>query len=85
MLTIFPDDCIDCGLCVSECPVDAIEGPLNEDDDLNDEQRYWLDINIKYSAMWPEITEVGEVPADADNWKDVAGKRIYFSAKPGKG
>jgi ferredoxin len=25
MLVIHPDECIDCGVCVPECPVDAIK------------------------------------------------------------
>ena len=30
MLVINPDECIDCGVCVPECPVDAIIGSLNK-------------------------------------------------------
>lgn len=86
MLVIFPPDCIDCGVCVAECPVDAIaDRPMSEEDDLTDDERYWLELNTKYSAIWPEITEKGEVPADAEKWKDVPEKKIYFSAKPGTG
>ena len=83
MLVIYPDDCINCGVCLPECPVDAIEGPVETSDDLSDEQRYWLDLNRKYADIWPEITEKGQVPADADNWKAVTRKRIHFSEKPG--
>jgi len=85
MLVINPGDCIDCGVCEPECPVDAIVGAVYEDDDLTEDERYWLDINTKYSEIWPEITEKGEVPADADKWKDVPEKKIYFSEKPGRG
>ena len=31
-LVIAPDDCIDCNVCVAECPVGAIH-PLDHDDD----------------------------------------------------
>ena len=83
MLVIFPEDCIDCGLCVAECPVDAIAGPVDEADDLSDNERYWLEVNSKYAAIWPEIIEKGEAPADAEKWKDVPNKKKYFSEKPG--
>ncbi len=85
MLVIFPADCIDCGLCVPECPIDAIAGPMDAADDLTDNQRYWLELNAKYAGIWPEITQKGEPPADAESWKDVPDKINYFSTKPGKG
>lgn len=85
MLVIYPPDCIDCGVCVSDCPVDAITGPVYENDDLSVNERYWLELNTRYSIIWPEITERGEPPADAEKWKDVADKKNYFSEKPGKG
>ena len=50
MLVIKPDECIDCGVCEPECPVDAIEPDTNEG--INK----WLEINTKYSEIWPNIT-----------------------------
>ena len=32
MLVIHPDECIDCSVCVPECPVDAINASDNEFD-----------------------------------------------------
>jgi ferredoxin len=78
-LVINPDECIDCGVCEPECPVEAIkpdtEGDLSK----------WLEINSKYAESWPNITRKGEPPADADEWKDVKDKfDQYFSPNPGK-
>ncbi len=50
MLVIDPDECIDCGVCVPECPAEAIspESP---------ELMEWVEINRKYSKAWPVITK----------------------------
>ena len=85
MLVISPDDCINCGVCIPECPIDAIEGPIEAEDDLTDNQRYWLELNTKYANIWPAITEYGEPPVDAEKWKSVPDQKNYFSKKPGKG
>ena len=37
MLVIDPDECIDCTLCVAECPVEAIFA----EDDVPDSQKKW--------------------------------------------
>jgi ferredoxin len=82
MLVINPDECIDCGVCVPECPVDAII------QDFEDPQNKWYDLNFKYSNEWPNITEKrdADVPADASDYKDMKDKfDKYFSEKPGKG
>ena len=50
MLVINPEECIDCGVCEPECPVDAIEPESKE-------VIQWLEINKKYSEIWPNITE----------------------------
>jgi len=50
MLVIHPDECIDCGVCVPECPVDAIK----PDTDPGLEE--WLSLNAKYAKIWPNIT-----------------------------
>jgi ferredoxin len=82
MLVIHPDECIDCGVCEPECPVEAIIPDTGGDD----EATKWLEINTKYAETWPNITRKGEPPADADNFKDEAGKfEKYFSDKPGEG
>ena len=43
MLVIKPDECIDCGVCEPECPIDAIV----PDTDAGNEK--WLELNTKYS------------------------------------
>jgi ferredoxin len=54
-------ECIDCGVCEPECPVDAIKP------DTEPGFEKWLDINAKYSQTWPNITVKGEPPPDAKN------------------
>ena len=49
MLVIKPDECIDCGVCEPECPIDAIV----PDTESNNEK--WLELNTKYSEIWPNI------------------------------
>ena len=50
MLVIHPDECIDCGVCEPECPVDAIKP------DTEPGLEKWLEINAKYAQVWPNIT-----------------------------
>jgi ferredoxin len=50
MLVIHPDECIDCGVCVPECPVDAIKP------DTEPGLEKWLRLNAEYSKVWPNIT-----------------------------
>ena len=71
MLVIDPDECIDCTLCVAECPVDAIYA----EDDVPEEQRDFIALNAELAKDWPSITEKKDGPPDADDWKDVADKR----------
>jgi ferredoxin len=79
MLVINPDECIDCGVCEPECPVDAI---LPEADNL----LKWVEMNREYSAKWPNITAKKPSPADADEYKGKPDKFTqFFSPKPGEG
>ena len=78
MLVIHPDECIDCGVCEPECPVEAIVP------DSDDKGTAWLERNRVFSAQWPNITRKGEAPADADEWKDKPGKDGLFSPEPGQ-
>ena len=46
----------------------------------------WLELNSTFSAQWPNITQKGEPPADADEHKGEDRKyEKYFFAKPGLG
>ncbi|MBT3356865.1 MAG: ferredoxin family protein [Euryarchaeota archaeon] len=60
-LVIDPDECIDCGACIPECPVGAIYA----DTDLPDEQESWLDRNENEAVDLP-IAE-GDSPVLADS------------------
>ena len=79
MLVIHPDECIDCGVCEPECPVEAIHPDTDED------MERWVAMNREYSEKWPNITRKGEVPADADQHKDTKDKlATMFNPEPAK-
>lgn len=69
-LAIDPAICIDCALCVPECPAEAIF----QDNQLPQGQEAYLTINAELSQQWPNITKVIPAPADADDWNGVPDK-----------
>jgi ferredoxin len=76
MLVINPEECIDCGVCEPECPVEAIKA---ESEDLVD----WIELNKKYAEIWPNINEVKEPYPEVEEFKDVENKHPkHFSEKP---
>lgn len=78
MLVINASACIDCSICVPECPVDAIQP------DIDANAARWVKLNATYAALWPNIARRKAPPADADAWRDVPDKfGTYFSEKPG--
>ena len=74
MLVIDPEECIDCTLCVPECPVEAIFS----EDELPEEQNQFLKLNVELSESWPVITEMKDAPEDADDWREVKDKFQYL-------
>lgn len=70
MLVISPDDCIDCGVCVLECPEQAIKA------DSHCDAGAWIHFNAKYARLWPTIEERQKPPADVAEW---AGKNEKLS------
>jgi ferredoxin len=79
MLVISPEECIDCGVCEPECPVDAIKP------DTDGDLERWLELNREYAAKWPNITRKAPSPEDADDFKDMGGKfDKFFSPEPAK-
>ena len=77
MLVIHPDECIDCGVCEPECPVDAIK----PDSDIAEK---WIKLNAEYAVIWPNIARKKAAPPDADEWRDKTDKMEFFSPNPGK-
>lgn len=78
MLVIHPDECIDCGVCEPECPAEAILPDTDEGADA------WLQLNRDYSEKWPNITQKGESPPDAEKYDGVSNKfEEHFSPNPG--
>jgi ferredoxin len=71
MLVIDPDECIDCTLCVAECPVEAIFA----EDDVPDDQREFTALNAEMAKVWKPIIEKKDAPADADEWAKVKAKK----------
>lgn len=69
-LIIDPDECIDCAVCVPECPVNAIYA----EEDLPENQRHFIAINRELSVFWPNITKSVPHPEDADHWATVTDK-----------
>lgn len=73
MLVINPDECIDCGVCEPECPIEAIKP---ESENLID----FMEINKEYSAIWPNISIKKNPPQDADVYKNEQDKfQKYFA------
>ena len=80
MLVIHPDECIDCGVCQPECPVDAIKP------DTEPGLEKWLELNHEYALKWPNITVKKDMPNDARaHWEETGKFEKYFSPKPGGG
>ena len=75
MLVIHPDECIDCGVCEPECPVDAIQA------DTDEGAEEWLVLNREMSEIWPNIVEKKDPPEDADDFVDVKDKFKQFFKK----
>lgn len=69
-LAINPDECIDCGVCIPECPVDAIVTDNNRDIDVI----FWTDLNRRLSNQWPVITKKKEPLPDHQQWDGQTGK-----------
>ena len=64
-LVIDPEECIDCTLCVAECPVEAIYA----EDDVPTDQQHFIALNAELSMQWKPIVERKDALPDADEWR----------------
>ena len=71
MLVINPDECIDCTLCVAECPAEAIFA----EDDVPADQQEFIALNARLAEIWPVITARKPPLEDSEAMNGVAGKR----------
>lgn len=70
-LVIDPDDCIDCAVCVPECPVNAIYA----DEDVPKDQLDFIPLNEELAKGWKTISRKIDALPDADEWAKVEQKR----------
>ncbi|NRA31981.1 MAG: ferredoxin family protein [Polyangiaceae bacterium] len=69
MLYIDPEECIDCGACVPECPVEAIY----EESQVPEDKVEWIAINAEKAPKLPVINETGDPLPTAEERKTKLG------------
>ena len=74
-LAIDPDECIDCTLCVAECPAEAIFA----EDDVPAGQEQYIALNAELAKLWKPIVERKDPLPDADDWVKVKGKLDHLA------
>ena len=74
-LAIDPEECIDCTLCVAECPVEAIYA----EDDVPEDQQEFIEINAKLAEVYENITEAREPLPESEKYKDIKNKKIFLN------
>ena len=69
-LVIDPDECIDCAVCVPECPVNAIFA----EEDVPGGQQHFTALNAALARDWKPITRSKLALPDADEWSRIESK-----------
>lgn len=76
-LVIDPEECIDCAVCVPECPANAIFA----EEDVPQDQLDYIPLNADLSPEFKSINRsVGALPG-ADEWNGIADK-LKFLERP---
>ncbi len=78
MLVIDPEECIDCGVCVDECPVTAIF----PEEEVPEKWHDYIELNAKFSSDWPTIEESRPPLDSAEEFKTVESKRAMLDPTP---
>jgi ferredoxin len=73
-LVIDPDECIDCAVCIPECPVNAIYA----EEDVPQDQHEFIELNRELSSSWATITKRIAPAPDADYWSTVVAKKQHL-------
>jgi ferredoxin len=69
-LVIDPEECIDCTLCVAECPAEAIFPEM----DVPAGQEHFLAINAELAPLWPVLASRIDPLPGADELNGTPGK-----------
>src|SRR5690606_30010762 len=73
-LVIDPDECIDCAVCIPECPANAIFA----EEDVPQDQLHFIELNAELTPEFGPINR-SKTPLDqADDWNGVADKLQYL-------
>ncbi len=77
-LAIDPRTCIDCSICVSQCPVDAIVSAAEADE----AQRPFIELNARLACdpAWKAITRSKPPRADHAAWARIDDKTHLLQA-----
>jgi ferredoxin len=73
-LVIDPDECIDCAVCVPECPANAIFA----EEDVPQDQIDFIALNAELSPEFGNINRTKKPLPDADDWNGVEDKLKYL-------
>ena len=73
-LVIDPEECIDCDVCVAECPAEAIF----PEEDVPEGQTQFIEINARLAKQWPVINLKIDPLPEAEKWDGVKGKIKYL-------
>jgi ferredoxin len=73
-LAIDPDGCIDCAVCVPECPENAIYA----ESDVPEDQKQFVEINAELARLWKPLTKSKDAMPDHEKWTGVANKLQYL-------
>ena len=78
MLVINPDECIDCGACEPECPVNAIY----EEDDVPANYKEYTALNAELAKDWPVINAQISPLDTAEEFRNTKDKKALLSREP---
>ena len=73
-LAIDPDGCIDCAVCVPECPENAIFA----EDDVPEDQKSFIGINAELAKLWKPLVKSKDAMPEHEKWTGVANKLQYL-------
>lgn len=79
MLVIDPDECIDCGVCVDECPVTAIF----PEEEVPEKWQDYIELNKTLAPDWPVIEEGKDPLGTAEEFKDIEDKKSELDTSAG--